>query len=96
MRRVYEDPTEARARGTRAAEDVRTLHSAAPAGQIIAERLAVIRRRRANPGAIRSSGFLQDRVDELEARLTESVGTDAGTGRIIPNATAGQAGVEPD
>jgi hypothetical protein len=80
MRRVYENLTEARERGTRAAEDVRALHSAAPAGQIIAERLAVIRLRRAKPGPIRSTGFLQDRVDELEARLRENVGMDTSTG----------------
>lgn len=69
MRRVFEDPAGAQKRGARAAEDVRSLHSPARAGQIMAERLAVIRRRRANSGPIRSTGFLQDRVEELEARL---------------------------
>ena len=82
MRRVYEDPAEALKQGTRAAEDVRGLHSSALAGQIIAERLAVIRRRRVDPGALRSTGFLQDRVDELEARLRENARTD---GETAPN-----------
>lgn len=76
MRRVYEDPTEAQERGARAAEEVRSLHSSAAAGRIIAQRLAVIRGRREYPGAIRSTGFLQDRVDELEARLRGNARTD--------------------
>jgi len=67
LRYVYDHPEEARARGRRAAEDILSFHSAAAAGTIINQRLATIRRRRANPGPLRSRGFLEDQLEELEA-----------------------------
>jgi glycosyltransferase involved in cell wall biosynthesis len=69
LRRVYEHREEAAARGARAAADLRSSHSPAVAGRIISDRLAVIRRRRANPNRMYSVDFLQDRLEELEARL---------------------------
>ena len=68
LRRVFLKKEEAKARGTRAAADLNASHSPSVAGESIVRRLATIRRRRAQPG-LRSNGFLQDRIDELEARL---------------------------
>ena len=59
-----------RARGYRAADDMRYLRSDAVAGKIISERLSVVRRRRADPGPARSIGFLQDRIQELETTVS--------------------------
>jgi glycosyltransferase involved in cell wall biosynthesis len=46
LRHVYAHPPEARERGLRGAEDIRTLHSPAVAGPLLRDRLAEIRRRR--------------------------------------------------
>jgi hypothetical protein len=67
LRHVYEHQAEAKARGARAAQDMRSLFAPAVAGKIISDRLGVIRRRRADPGPKRSIGFLQDRLEELGA-----------------------------
>jgi glycosyltransferase involved in cell wall biosynthesis len=67
LRHIYETPGEARAKGRRAAEDVRSLHSPAAAGKIISDRLGTIRRRRHSAGPARSPGFLQDQIEQLEA-----------------------------
>jgi len=66
---VYTQPEEAKARGRRGAESIRTFHSAAAGGAAIAERLATIRRRRDRLGPSRSTGFLEDRLEELEAEV---------------------------
>jgi len=66
LRYVYEHPEQACARGRQAAEDILSFYSAAAAGAIISQRLATIRRRRANPGPPRSRGFLEDQLEELE------------------------------
>jgi glycosyltransferase involved in cell wall biosynthesis len=71
LRWVYEHPEEAKTRGARAAADIRALRSPATAGRIISDRLSVIRRRRAEAKPEYSIAFLRDRVDELEARLSE-------------------------
>jgi glycosyltransferase involved in cell wall biosynthesis len=70
LKHIYTHQDEALARGERAASDLRSSHSPALAGKIIKDRLCVIRRRRANPGPVSSIGLLQDRVDELELRLS--------------------------
>jgi glycosyltransferase involved in cell wall biosynthesis len=67
LRHVYGQPEDARARGRRAAEDISSFHSAAAAGTIISQRMAIIRKQRANPGPPRSSGFLENQLEELEA-----------------------------
>ena len=72
LQRVYSQPDEARERGRRAAEDIRSLRTAALAGKIISERLAVIRRRRGEKGPAHSLEYLQDRIDELEKRSQQS------------------------
>ena len=69
LRRVFEHREEAKARGVRAAADMRSARSPVVAGQIISERLEVIRRRRAQPRREYSIDFLRDRIEELEARL---------------------------
>jgi glycosyltransferase involved in cell wall biosynthesis len=65
LRQVYDNQAEARARGSRAAEDIKRRHSPVKAGAVISERLATIRRRRERPA--RSIASLEDRIDELEA-----------------------------
>ena len=50
MRRVYENQTEGRARGMRAAEDMRQLHSPEVAGKAIRERIDFLRVQRARFG----------------------------------------------
>jgi glycosyltransferase involved in cell wall biosynthesis len=69
LRYVYENREEAGARGSRAAEDIRTRYSAVTAGKIVTDRLVTIRRRRLDMGPPRSSAFLQDRIDELESQI---------------------------
>jgi glycosyltransferase involved in cell wall biosynthesis len=69
MRQVYEHREDAATRGARAAADMRSSHSPVVAGRIISDRLSVIRRRRVNPSRAYSIDFLQDRLEELEARL---------------------------
>ncbi|MEY2411483.1 MAG: hypothetical protein QOD84_89, partial [Acidobacteriaceae bacterium] len=74
LRQVYDNQVEARARGLRAAEDIRRRHSPVKAGAVISERLATIRRRRERPA--RSIASLEDRIEELEAenaRLRDKV-----------------------
>ena len=69
LRHVYLRRDEAQARGARAASDLRSSYSPLIAADIISNRIAVIRRRRANPGLAPSIGLLQDRLDDLERRL---------------------------
>jgi glycosyltransferase involved in cell wall biosynthesis len=71
LRQVYFNQEEARERGRRAAEDLRSRHSAAFTGKIIAQRLAVIRQRRSAAllAPVRSREFFQDQVAELQERL---------------------------
>jgi glycosyltransferase involved in cell wall biosynthesis len=69
LRYVYLHQEEARSRGLRAAEDIRVRHSPQAAAPIIAERIATIRRRRATARPFRSIGFLEDRLEMLEASL---------------------------
>lgn len=71
MRWVYEHPDEAKTRGARGAVELRSSRSPASSGRIIGERLSVIRRRRAEARPEYSIAFLRDRIDELEARLSE-------------------------
>lgn len=66
LRQVYEHPKEATARGRQGADDIQRQHSPAVAGNIIRDRILTIRRRRSDPGPVRSTAFLQDRIDELE------------------------------
>lgn len=68
LRYVYEHPEEARARGLRAAQDIKSLHAPAMAGAVIKDRIATIRRRRASPRLQRSIALLEDRLEELEAQ----------------------------
>jgi glycosyltransferase involved in cell wall biosynthesis len=67
LRYVHEHQEEAGDRGSRAAEDIRLVHSPAMAGGIIRDRLAAIRRRRARTGPAPSIALLEDRIEELEA-----------------------------
>ncbi|MDQ3626684.1 MAG: glycosyltransferase [Verrucomicrobiota bacterium] len=53
MRHVFDHPGEARARGERAAADIRSLHSPAVAARTIAERIRIIRDRLAAIAAMR-------------------------------------------
>jgi glycosyltransferase involved in cell wall biosynthesis len=69
LRHVYTNQSEARDRGRRAAEDIRECHSPERAGPIIRDRLAKIRRRRETVRPLRSSAFLEDRLEELEAMI---------------------------
>jgi glycosyltransferase involved in cell wall biosynthesis len=70
LRHVYTNRSEALALGARAASDLRSAHSPVLAGNIINDRLSVIRGRRANRGPVPSIGLLQDRLGELEALLS--------------------------
>ncbi|MEY2550199.1 MAG: hypothetical protein QOG12_343, partial [Verrucomicrobiota bacterium] len=66
LREVYTNREAAERRGRRGAEDIRALHFPALAGRIIQDRLATIRRRRQNDRP-RTSEFLEDAIDELQA-----------------------------
>jgi glycosyltransferase involved in cell wall biosynthesis/SAM-dependent methyltransferase len=66
MRSVYKDYEAALARGRRAAEDIRTLHSPMVAGAAIAERIAAIRARRARFGNVPSTEMIEQRLEALE------------------------------
>ena len=84
LREVYTHPDEARARGRRAAEDMRALHSPKVAGRILRARLETIRQRRSRPTPQVSPALLQERVEALEnenrallQRLRESRSTSA-------------------
>jgi glycosyltransferase involved in cell wall biosynthesis len=79
---VYSHQEEAQARGRRAAEDIRSLHSPQKAGTAIAGRIATIRHRRANRGPTPSRACLQDRINELEAKLAAGKGRDEPEGRF--------------
>jgi glycosyltransferase involved in cell wall biosynthesis len=65
LRDVYTNCEAAERRGQRAAEDIRALHCPAPAGEIMHQRLATIRRRRQNDRP-RSAEALEDIIDELQ------------------------------
>ena len=69
LRHVFEHREEADARGSRAAQNISSLHSPALAGGIIKERLTKIRRRRAQVYLQRSPAFLEDRLEALEGEL---------------------------
>jgi glycosyltransferase involved in cell wall biosynthesis len=69
LRHVYEQPADAHARGRCAAQVIRCLYSPAMAGNIIANRLASIRQRRIAPGPERSSGFFEDKIEELTGEI---------------------------
>jgi glycosyltransferase involved in cell wall biosynthesis len=64
LRHVYANQAEAHSRGSRAAHDIKRLHSSAKAGAIIGERIATVRHRRTRPA--RSIASLEDRIEELE------------------------------
>jgi glycosyltransferase involved in cell wall biosynthesis len=66
LRHVYQDREEARARGLRAAEDMRILHSPKIAASIIRDRIETIRRRRGRSGLPPSVALLEDKLDALE------------------------------
>jgi glycosyltransferase involved in cell wall biosynthesis len=66
LREVYTHPDEARARGRRAAEDMRALHSPEMAGRVLRARLETIRQRRSRSTPQVSPALLQDRVEALE------------------------------
>jgi glycosyltransferase involved in cell wall biosynthesis len=68
LRQVYDSRDEARARGSRGAQDIQASHSLAISGQVIRDRLATIRRRRTSRSATASRGVLEDRIEELEAQ----------------------------
>ena len=67
MREVYEAQDEAKARGLRAADDIRSLHSAIVAGGAISDRICAIRRRRDQFGKIPSIEIFEERLQALEA-----------------------------
>lgn len=69
LRHVYDHREEAAVRGARAAEDIRSHHSAETAGGILRARLAKIRSRRALSRPVRSLAFLEDRIEELEKQI---------------------------
>jgi glycosyltransferase involved in cell wall biosynthesis len=71
LRHVYTHEAEARAKGVRAAEDIRALHSPGVAGRVICDRLAKIRRRQARSTPTHSIAFLEDQLDELRAKKDE-------------------------
>ena len=64
LRDVYTHPDEARARGQRAAEDMRVLHSPEVAGPVLRARIEIIRQRRSRRSL--SPALLQERVEALE------------------------------
>ena len=66
LRKVYSHPDEARARGDRAAEDMRVLHSPEVAGRVLRARIEIIRQRRKRPTPPLSPALLQERVEALE------------------------------
>jgi hypothetical protein len=68
-RHVYDHREEGAVRGARAAEDIRSHHSAETAGGILRARLAKIRSRRALSRPVRSLAFLEDRIEELEKQI---------------------------
>jgi glycosyltransferase involved in cell wall biosynthesis len=70
LRHVYKHRAEASAKGARAAEHIASQHSAPVAGKIMSGRLATIRQRHAKRGPAPSIALLQDRLDELERRLS--------------------------
>jgi glycosyltransferase involved in cell wall biosynthesis len=72
LRGVYANQDEARARGRRASEDIRTFHSPMVTAKAISERLTLIRRRRAMKAPARSPAYLLDQIDELERRVRDS------------------------
>jgi glycosyltransferase involved in cell wall biosynthesis len=71
LRHVYDHQAEAQARGLRAAEDIRVLHTPEVSGLVIRQRLVKIRRRRSAFRSLRSVAFLEDRLEELEAEKSE-------------------------
>ncbi len=71
LRWVSEHREEAKTRGARGAADIRSSCSPVIAGQIICDRLSVIRRRRRESKREYSIDFLRDRIAALEARLSE-------------------------
>lgn len=64
---VYTHQPEALEKGTRAAGEIRALHSPRAVAPIIRERLAKIRSRRSRTGPIRSIGLLEDQLEELQS-----------------------------
>jgi glycosyltransferase involved in cell wall biosynthesis len=69
LREVFTNRDAAKLRGERAAQDIRALRFPALAGSIIQERLATIRTRR-RTGLHRTAEFLEDIIDELQAKKT--------------------------
>ncbi|MFN2509400.1 MAG: glycosyltransferase [Chthoniobacterales bacterium] len=67
MRHAYTHPEEARARGIRAADDVRNLHPPSVAGAAIARRIQAIREQRASAEDFGSIEMLADRIEALQA-----------------------------
>jgi 2-polyprenyl-3-methyl-5-hydroxy-6-metoxy-1,4-benzoquinol methylase len=67
MRGVYFNRDEAMARGLRAADDIRTLHSPAVAGAAVGDRILSIRARRARFGKILPAEVIESRLEALEA-----------------------------
>jgi glycosyltransferase involved in cell wall biosynthesis len=67
LRHVYENREEACARGLRAAEDMRVLHSPEVAAPVICSRIETIRRRRARSDLQPSVALLEDKLDALES-----------------------------
>jgi glycosyltransferase involved in cell wall biosynthesis len=71
LRHVYEQRAEAASRASRAAQDIKSLHSPGLSSSIISERLNTIRRRRARTGPVPLAALLEDRIDELEDRVAQ-------------------------
>jgi len=67
MRHVYANRSEAADFGTRAAQDIRTLHSPRVAGAAMKDRISAIRARRLRFGAGRPFDLLEQRLEALEA-----------------------------
>jgi glycosyltransferase involved in cell wall biosynthesis len=67
MRHVYENQAEGRARGMRAAEDMRMLHSPEVAGKAIRERIDAIRHQRASIGPSGYQGSVEGRFQDEKA-----------------------------
>jgi glycosyltransferase involved in cell wall biosynthesis len=67
MRHVYENQAEGRARGMRAAEDMRRLHSPEVAGRAIRKRIDAIRSQRASVSSSRFHEGVEGRYPDKEA-----------------------------
>lgn len=81
LRSVFSHREVAARKGQRAAADIRAGHNPEVAGDIIRQRLAKIRQRRHDSSPVGSTGFFEDRIEELQAenaKLRSKLEEDAG------------------